>query len=65
VIDIEAKIDREGCIACGLCTETCPEVFRFAEDGLAEAYTSPIPEDAEETAQEAADGCPTEVITVE
>jgi len=65
VIFIKATIDREGCIACGLCTETCPEVFRFADDGLAEVYTDPVPEEVEDTAQEAADGCPTEVIKVE
>lgn len=62
---MKAIIDRDGCISCGLCQETCPEVFRIADDGFAEAYVDEIPEGAEDTAQEAADGCPVEVIHIE
>ncbi len=62
---MKAEIDRDGCIACEQCAATCPEVFRMAEDGLAEVYVDEVPEEFEEAAQEAADGCPTSVITVE
>jgi ferredoxin len=62
---MNASIDRDGCIGCGLCADTCPSVFRMADDGLAEVYTNPVPSDAEAAAQEAADGCPVSVITVE
>lgn len=62
---MKATIDRSGCIGCGLCTETCPDVFRIADDGLAEVYTDPIPEDTESSAKEAADNCPVGVISVE
>lgn len=61
---MKAELDRSGCIACGLCAETCPEVFRMAEDGIAEAYTEDVPQEAEESAIEAQDGCPVAVITV-
>ena len=44
---------------------TCPEVFRIADDGFAEAYVDEIPEEVEDSAQEAADGCPVEVIHIE
>jgi ferredoxin len=37
----------------------------MADDGLAEVYTDPVPEDAEDLAREAAEGCPVGVITVE
>lgn len=60
-----AKLDRDGCIACGLCPETCPEVFRMADDGLAEVYQEEIPEDAEDRAIDAQENCPVSVITVE
>jgi ferredoxin len=63
-IYMKAVIDRDGCIACGLCTELCPEVFRMADDGLAEVYSDITPE-TEETAAEAADNCPTSVISVD
>ncbi len=58
---VEVKIDRDGCISCGLCIDTCPSVFRFADDGLAEVYDAPA--DSEESlVQQAADGCPVNVI---
>lgn len=62
---MRATIDRSGCIGCGLCADTCPDVFRIDDEGLAEVYTDPIPEDAEDLAQEAADNCPVSVIAVE
>jgi ferredoxin len=37
----------------------------MADDGLAEVFVDEIPEEFEESAQEAADGCPTSVIEVE
>jgi Ferredoxin len=60
-----AKLDRDGCISCGLCPETCPEVFRMADDGVAEVWNEKVPEDAEESAKEAEEGCPVSVISVE
>ena len=62
---MKAFVDRDGCISCGLCTETCPEVFRMADDGLAEVYVDEVPKEAEDSAKEAAEGCPVSVITVE
>jgi ferredoxin len=62
---MKAMIDRSGCIACGLCAETCPEVFEMAEDGLAEVVANEVPADAEDKAVEAQEGCPVSVIKVE
>lgn len=62
---MKAVIDRDGCISCGLCAETCPEVFRMADDGLAEVYVDEIPEEEEDSAAEAAEDCPVNVISVE
>lgn len=62
---MNAKVDKSGCISCGLCEATCPEVFRMGDDGTAEAYTNPVPAGAESAAEEARDGCPVSVITVE
>lgn len=58
-----AKVN-DGCISCGACVAACPEVFRFDEDGLAEAYAEVKPE-YESSAIEARDGCPVSVIDVE
>jgi len=62
---MKASIDRDNLIGCGLCAETCPEVFRMADDDLAEVYVDPVPEYAVETAKEAEGTCPVSVITVE
>lgn len=61
---MKVSIDREGCISCGLCESICPDVFRMADDGLAEVYAEPTA-DNEESVQEAADSCPSSVIIVE
>lgn len=61
---MKAEIDRSGCIACGLCAELCPEVFRMAEDGLAEVYAE-VEESVKESAIEARDSCPVSVISIE
>lgn len=60
---MKAKVN-EGCISCGACVGTCPEVFRFGDEGTAEAYSEVTPE-LEESAKEARDGCPVAVIDIE
>ena len=62
---MKASIDRPNCISCEACVETCPEVFRMAEDGFAEVYVDPIPDDAEVNALAAEADCPAEVITID
>jgi ferredoxin len=62
---MKAKIDRDGCISCELCAQTCPDVFRMAGDGKAEVIMAEISKALEGLAQEAADGCPVSVITIE
>jgi len=54
----------EGCIACGLCVETCPEVFKMGDDGFAHVVASPNNEQKQAT-EEAAEGCPVSVIITE
>lgn len=61
---MKVDIDREGCIGCGACAAACPEVFRLADDGFAEVYSSPE-EELSEQIHAAADGCPVNVISVE
>ncbi|MEA4972492.1 MAG: ferredoxin [Candidatus Metalachnospira sp.] len=62
---MKAYIKREGCISCGFCETTCPNVFRMADDGLAEVYVDEVPSTDENSAREAQENCPVAVINVE
>lgn len=63
VQDVRAEIDRDGCIGCGLCADTCPEVFQMDDENIAVAYADIVPE-TEERAKEAEAGCPVSVISI-
>ncbi len=59
-----AIVDEETCTGCGVCAETCPEVFELVDE-LAKVIAEPVPEGAEETCREAADDCPVEAISIQ
>ncbi len=58
---MKASVDKDLCISCGLCAGTCPEVFRLTDDGPAEAYADPTPENSA-AAKEAEENCPVSAI---
>lgn len=53
---------NDGCIGCGLCEATCPEVFSMTDEGVAVAISGEVPADALDSAAEAKDSCPVGVI---
>ena len=55
---------EETCTACGLCVDTCPEVFAMGDE-MAEVIVDEVPAEHEDAAQQAADECPVEAIIVE
>ena len=55
---------EDTCTACGLCVDTCPEVFTMGDE-IAEVLANPVPPEQEETVQQAADECPVEAIIAE
>lgn len=55
---------NSNCIACGLCEEVCPEVFRIGESGFAQAEGE-VPSALEGQAREARDGCPVAAIDLD
>jgi len=60
---MKVKIE-DTCTACGLCVDTCPEVFELGED-MAQVIVDDVPEEYEDAVQEAAEECPVEAIIVE
>ena len=61
---MKAVIDKELCTGCGLCVDTCPDVFEMP-DTVAIVKGSEIPSDAEESVKQAAADCPVEAIKIE
>jgi len=51
---------EEGCTACGLCQDICPEVFKVEETAIVNEGVNYA--DYEEKIKEAAESCPVEVI---
>jgi ferredoxin len=60
---VKVRIE-DSCTACGLCVDTCPEVFEMGDE-IAEVIVDNVPPELEETAQQAADECPVEAIVIE
>ena len=55
---------EDTCTACGLCAETCPEVFKMGSE-LAEVITELVPANFEDSVLIAAEDCPVEAIITE
>jgi ferredoxin len=73
---VTVSIDREECISCGVCWETCPEIFEESPDDQFSRIVEPyrvggdvargeVPDTLERCAQDAADTCPVEIIDVQ
>jgi len=61
---MKASVDKDLCTGCGLCADLAPEVFDL-EDDFAVVKVDPVPAEHEDAAQDAADQCPVEAITIE
>jgi len=55
---------EDTCTACGLCVDTCPDVFEMGAD-VAQVITDKVSSEFEDAVQQAADECPVEAIIVE
>ncbi len=58
------KVDQELCIGCGACESTCPEVFELVDE-KSSVKINPVPEEFQEQALSAEDGCPAGAISHE
>ena len=61
---MKAIVEKEVCTGCGLCANTCPEVFEMVDD-VAVVKGEVVPEAAAGSAKEAAQNCPVEAIVIE
>jgi ferredoxin len=61
---MKVTIDEEACIECGVCVETCPEVFEMKDDKVY-VKVNEVPKEVITTCKEAAESCPVEAIQVQ
>jgi ferredoxin len=61
---MKVRIDADACTGCGLCEDSCPDVFKMGDD-VAVVVKNPVPANLEADVKDAADNCPTEAIIVE
>lgn len=62
---MKVTIEKDLCTSCGLCVETCPDVFEMGDDDIAKVKINPVPKGAEATCKEATENCPGEAIKME
>ena len=55
---------EDTCTACGLCVDTCPEVFQMGSD-IVEVAARTVAAEFEDAVQQAADECPAESIIID
>lgn len=61
---MKAKVN-ENCIGCGTCITMCENVFKFNDDGFAEAKDEILTEKEVEEVNNTIQMCPVEAISIE
>lgn len=61
---MKVSVDQDVCTGCGLCINTCPEVFEL-QGNVAAVKTDVVPEESVDSAKEALQNCPVEAIRAE
>jgi ferredoxin len=59
------KVDPDLCTGCGICEDTCPDVFEVGDDGISHVIADPSTIEESGCADEAADECPEGAISLE
>ncbi|QNO14620.1 ferredoxin [Alkalicella caledoniensis] len=62
---MQAFLNKDDCIGCGLCPQICPEVFEM-EDGEDKAFAKDvkITDELKDSAKEAEEACPVDAIKI-
>ena len=61
---MKVSIDQDLCVGCGLCTDTCADIFEMKGD-KAVTKVKVVPPASEDSVKQAKDECPVEAIIIE
>ncbi|MDP2920897.1 MAG: ferredoxin [Candidatus Omnitrophota bacterium] len=61
---MKVRIDEDLCVGCGLCVNTCPDVFEMKDD-KAVVKVKALPPGSEDSVKQSKDECPVEAIIIE
>ena len=61
---LQATVNKNTCIGCGICVDICPSVFELDPQGLSESTIATINPAIGDTVKQAAEACPTNAIAV-
>lgn len=62
---MNAFVDKDTCIGCGLCPSICDDVFELNDEGKAFSKVDVVPDNMEDAAKEAESSCPVAAISCE
>jgi ferredoxin len=60
---MKVSVDKDLCTGCGLCSETCPDVFEL-KDEVTHVKVEKVPENLIDAVKQAASECPVEAIKI-
>lgn len=63
---MKVLIDKDACTGCGLCIDSCPEIFELQEqENVAIVKSETVHANLEAKVKEAKENCPVEAIKIE
>ena len=62
---MNAEVNRDTCIGCGICASTSPEVYTMDDESKSVALDGEIKEELQQAARDGADACPVNAISID